>query len=300
MQPVVVASGRNNAAVTAEQQTPVTMAVRLQLAHAAVQWVAARNGIDLLHIKGYALDPTLREGRSSTDVDVLVRPDHVRRAARVFTDAGWRRVIGFETGSAFSHSLTLLHPVWGYLDLHRLNPGISQGSFGRMWERRTRALIGGFPCPVPDLATQRLIVILHVGRSRPSARGRRDLERAWYEATPAEQDEVRARAEELGAQLGFDVAFGRIEDHREDPAYRLWKVESEGGTRLEEWRARVHAAETLVDKVRLVVLMPLVNVEHLENLWGRPPTRRELVREFFARPARGVREEWARMRGRDA
>ena len=294
---MVVARGRDNAAVTQDHDAAIPMAVRLQLAHAAVQAVAGRAGIDLLHIKGYALDPALREGRSSSDVDVLVRPDHVRRATRAFLDAGWKRIIGFETGSAFAHSLTLHHPMWGYLDLHRVNPGIPPASFSRMWRTRGEALIGGVSCPVPDLPTQRLILILHVARSLPSARGRRDLERAWHEASPAEREEVRATAASLGALLGFDVAFGRIDDHRDDPAYDLWRVESQGGTRVDEWRARLRAADTLAAKLRLVVLMPLVNVEHLTNMWGRPPTRGEVVREFFARPARGVREEWRRIRG---
>ena len=190
--------------------------------------------------------------------------------------------------------------MWGYLDLHRHNPGIPRDGFDRMWETRTEALIGGFRCAVPDLPTQRLILILHVARSLPSSRGRRDLERAWYTASASEQDEVRATVAALDAQLGFDVAFGRIDEHRDDPAYQLWKVESEGGTRISEWRARVRAAETVVEKLRLLVLMPLVNVEHLTNMWGRPPTRGEVVREFWARPARGVREEWRRIRRGDA
>lgn len=283
--------------MTTAPEVPIPMAVRLRLAHAAVQAVAERAGIDLLHIKGYALDPVLREGRSSSDVDVLVRPEQVRRAARAFVESGWARVIGFETGSAFAHSMTLHHPTWGYLDLHRVNPGIPPSSFERMWRARKDVPIGGVACPVPDLATQRLIVILHVARSLPSPKGRRDLERAWYAASPAEQDEVRATVATLGAQLGFDVAFGRIDQHRGDPAYELWRVSSQGGTRIAEWTARLRAADGALERLRLVALMPLVNVEHLTNMWGRPPSRGEVVREFFARPARGVREEWRRLRG---
>jgi hypothetical protein len=96
----------------------------------------------------------------------------------------------------------------------------------------------------------------------------------------------------LGARLGFDAAFGRLDVHRGEPEYLLWKVASQGGTRAEEWRARIRAASGPWAKLRLIGRVPLVNVEHLTDLWGRPPTRREVVREFFARPARAVRQGW--------
>jgi len=38
----------------------------------------------------------------------------------------------------------------------------------------------------------------------------------------------------------------------------------------------------------------LVNVEHLTIVRGRPVTRREIMAEFFGRPARGLREQVAR------
>ena len=43
-----------------ESQVSVPLPVRLRFGHAAVQYLAEEIGVDLLHIKGAAVDPSLR------------------------------------------------------------------------------------------------------------------------------------------------------------------------------------------------------------------------------------------------
>ncbi len=78
----------------------------------------------------------------------------------------------------------------------------------------------------------------------------------------------------------------------------MWKVVGEGGSRSEEWWARIRAAPTFADAARLVARAPLVNVEHLAILLGRRPTRREIAAEFLARPARALGDGWHALVGR--
>ena len=65
---------------------------------------------------------------------------------------------------------------------------------------------------------------------------------------------------------------------------------------MEEWVARVWAAPTPGAAIRLALRAPLVNTEHLAHRIGRKPTRLEVLREFVARPYRGVAQELARLR----
>ena len=66
--------------------------VRVAMAHAALQVMADEAGIDVLHIKGVAVDPALRSDRQSgTDADLLVRPAQVEPLIEIMTARGWRR-----------------------------------------------------------------------------------------------------------------------------------------------------------------------------------------------------------------
>ena len=75
--------------------------VRIAFAHAAVQVLADRAGVDVLHIKGAALDESsATAGRSSSDADVLVRPEHVAALVNAVRGAGWVLETSFESGSS--------------------------------------------------------------------------------------------------------------------------------------------------------------------------------------------------------
>jgi len=100
--------------------------------------------------------------------------------------------------------------------------------------------------------------------------------------------------------VAFAAAVGELERYRGEPDYRLWNVVSEGGSRSEDWWARVRAAPSFAAAMRVVARAPLVNVDHLAHRLGRPPTRFEIVTEFFARPARAVGEAGRALRRRGA
>lgn len=273
--------------------------VRLRLAHAAIQSVADAAAVDIVHVKGEALaEELVWEGRRGSDVDVLVRPAHLAAFLAGLADAGWRLETGFDENSSFGHAATLRHGVFGYVDVHRYYPGLGReagAAFASLAPYLGVIDLGGRPCAVPSVSVQRLLVLLHAGRGM-SSRDARDIAHAWGEATDDERQQVEDLAVELDAELGLAAALGRLDAWADDPRYGLWRVASQGGTRLDEWRARVRAAPTRREAVRVVLRAPLVNVQHLAAVWGRRPTRWEVVREFFARPARGLREEWRRRR----
>ena len=253
---------------TTTEPVAVPLIVRLHLGRAAVQTIAERAAID-----------------------VLVRPAHVDRFDRELRAVGWHVYSTFDNGSPFGHAQTYRHDIWGFLDLHRLFPGIGlepPAAFARLWSGRQSMDFGGVGCPVPSLSAQAAILVLNGARTR----GPRipDLGTTWRDASSEDRTKLEAEIDALEARVAFDTALGRLDAHRDARDYRLWKAVSEGGSRAEEWWARVVAAPTLGSRVRVIARAPLVNVEHLSHELGRPPTRREVVREFFARLVRGVDE----------
>jgi Uncharacterised nucleotidyltransferase len=285
-----------------ESQVSVPLSVRLRFGHAAVQHLADEIGVDLLHIKGMAVDPELRLSmQRGSDVDVMVRPEHVARLDRALREHGWRLYSTFEFGSPFGHAQTYQHDSWGYIDIHRFFPGIRLAptrAFDRLWADRATRAIAGVGCPVPSLPAQALLLILNAGRSR--ATDRPDVMVAWRDATDERQGQIEALVADLDAPVAFSAAVGGLERHRGERDYRLWKITSEGGSRSEEWWARVRAAPTIAAAVRVIARAPLVNVDHLAHRLGRQPTRFEIVTEFFARPARAVGEAGRALRRRGA
>lgn len=277
-----------------ESQVSVPLSVRVRLGHAAVQRLADEARVELLHIKGYAVDPELREPPRGTDIDVMVRPAHISVLDRALREHGWRLYTTFEYGSPFGHAQTYLHDVWGYIDIHRFFPGVRVEpalAFDRLWTDHGTVVVAGIPCAAPSIPAQALILILNSARAGTGRQ--RDLDVAWSGASEARRSEIEALAAELDAHVAFAAAVGGLERYRGERDYRLWKVASTGGTRSEEWWARVRAAPSLVEALRVVAHAPLVNVGHLAHRLGRDPTRLEIVVEFFARPARAV-GEWRR------
>ena len=280
----------------------VPLEVRLHLGRAAVQTLADASAIDLLHIKGDAVDPAVRpSGNPGSDIDVMVRPDQVDAMDRVLRDHGWELYSTFELGSPFGHAQTYLHQLWGYIDLHRRFPGIRLApadAFARLWRSRASIDFAGVPCPVPGVAAQSAILLLNAARGR--AGGAHDVHRLWTDASPETRLMIEAEIDALDARLAWDAAVGDLDRHRGEREYRLWRVVSRGGTRAEEWWGRVVAQPTLRARLAMIARLPLVNVQHLGHRLGHQPTRREIVVEFFARPVRGIRESFASLTHRDA
>lgn len=277
----------------------VPLEVRIGFAHASVQWIADRCGADLLHVKGAALDPTLVPDRGFSDADVLVRPAHVTRVLTELRRHGWELINSFAYGSSFEHSATLRHRDFGLLDLHRLYPGAGptpDSAFATLWSERRSTTLGGRSCAVPARGAQAALLLLHAARGGADPKAARDIDVLWTHADDAHRLEVLAWVDRLDARLGFSVILGDLDEHRDDPAYDLWRVAARGGTRMEEWRARVRAARGLRAKALVAGRSVLVNVEHLAIVRGRPVSRREVIAEFFDRPLRGAREQLSRRR----
>jgi hypothetical protein len=276
----------------------VPLPVRLRFGHAAIQYLADAIGVDLLHIKGVAVDPSLRpNGYTGSDVDVLVRPGHVRALDAAMRQHGWRLYSTFEWGSPFGHAQTYLHDAWGYIDIHRFFPGIRlapQRAFERLWRDRHEVEIAGVPCNVPSIAGQAVLLLLNAARS--TMRSKPEVRAVWSEASPEQRLEMEALVAELDAPVAFAAATGGLERYRGERDYQLWRIVSQGGSRTAEWRARVRAAPNLASAVRVVLRAPLVNVDHLAHRLGRSPTRGEVVLEFFRRPARALHEAWQGVR----
>ncbi|QDO87202.1 nucleotidyltransferase family protein [Ornithinimicrobium ciconiae] len=265
--------------------------VRAAFAHAAVQQAADRIGIRLLHIKGVAVDEELRSPGGGTDADILVDPAAVGHLIAELTALGWESYSDFVTGSPFGHAATMAHPHWGYADLHRYFPGMHRDpvrTFEVLWADRRTAEIAGMPCPVPSPSGQGLVLLLNNLRNRRSVlndarvQSLRENEPAWQEVVDL--------VPRVGAEVAFDAALGRLEEHRGEGEYWMWKATLEDSSRSAEWLARVRAARTLREKVALVGRLPLVNTDALGHRLGRAPTGAEISREFVHRGVRGAGE----------
>lgn len=276
---------------------------RLLLARAAVQTIARREHVDVLHIKGDAVDASLRVPGTihspGTDVDAMVRPSQIGRLDTALRRHGWQVYSTFRNGSPFGHAQTYLHDTWGYLDLHRSFPGIEldeADAFRVLWQHRSVAVIAGVECAVPSVPAQSLIRLLNAARA--PYRGNSEVARAWASVEPDERREIEELADELEAHVALAAATGRIEEFRGHRSYRLWRAVSQGGSRSEEWWGRLRAARTWQERTRLAARLPLVNTEHLSIRLGHRPAGREVLKEFFDRPVRAVRERAALRRAR--
>jgi hypothetical protein len=280
--------------LTQPAEVAVPLPVRLLLGRAAVQVIATDVGADLLHIKGNAVDPVLRAyDAPGTDIDVMVRPTHIPLLHDALTRHGWVVYSSFVYGSPFGHAQTYLHPDWGYLDLHRMFPGIrldAEAAFAELWRDRSEREFAGTPAAVPALRAQALLLVLNDVRSRRGARA----VATWVDGPGLDRAEVMALVTRLDARVAFAAATGDLAQYRREPDYRLWKGITQGSTRTGEWWARARAAGTIRETLAILVRAPLANVERLTHKLGRPPTRVEVMWATAMRPVRALREVLAR------
>lgn len=281
--------------MTSEAGNHVALAVRIELAHAALQHLADLHGIDLLHIKGIAFEERWRSRASGgSDADILVRPSHVSRFVRAVEAAGWQRRSRFHTGSPFGHAQTYWHDLLGYADIHRFFPGLGKDdqTFDVLWSSQETIQLGALPCSVPDETGQALIYALNEIRNSAPAPG---------PALDGVHPELVARVEALvprvGAQVAWAAAKGHLDTMRDHREHDLWLAVTEGTSRVQEWRARVKADPTWHGKVLTVLRAPLVNTEHLTNTRGRRPSPGEVASEFVSRARRAATEVWRSGRG---
>jgi hypothetical protein len=280
-----------------ETQARVPPAVRLALGRAAVQTIADRVGADILHIKGNAVDASVRPiAQPGTDLDVLVRPADIPRFDRELRALEWTVYSTFAFGSPFEHAQTYAHEVWGFLDLHRSFPGIEReptAAFDLLWQSRGVRDFAGVDCLVPEPTAQATILLLNCARTPRAS----DLTSLWTDAEPARRQAVTELVHNLDAEVAFAAATGELDRMRGRRTYALWSVVTNRGTRAAEWRARVRAAPTAAQALRVALRAPLVNVDALAHRLGREPTRSDIIKEFFLRPATAARESVRRRSG---
>ena len=288
----------------------VPLHATVALAHAELQVLAEDQGVDLLHIKGPALDPSLLRPwpddgtgspRASIDADVLVRPSHVGRLLSTLETNGWRCLYDFADGSAFEHAATWARDDLSSVDVHRYFPGIerdAERAFDALWSDRSHQMIAGVDCTVPSLPAQRLIVLIHAARGR-GPRSAADRERAWFALERHDREEIDALADELGARVALRAGTGRLESVRGERTYPLWRhLTTSDGSLLGLWWARVRSAPDARTAVRVGVRMLVPNAHRMETQLGRPPTRRELASAYRRRMVFGVStlRRWASSR----
>lgn len=269
------------------------LAVRVRLAHARIAHLLGTAGLRGLHVKGYAAEPGVYpEDRHSSDVDLLVHPDDAAAVLALLRSHGWEPVATFSEGSIFQHAATLWHDQLGYVDVHRLFPGLGaspEAAFDALWGEHVHLVIAGRPVPVPSPRHQRLVVIVHAARD--PFRGGLDV-RHIRESLPAEGwAALREEAHRLDAGAAWHVATGEAADGVDSRQLTLFAALHESQSGLELFRTRWQSAATARERAVLVARTIPVNRPHLQMRLGRPVTRADLWREQRARL--GVLAGWA-------
>jgi len=290
--------------VTELPRIPVTL--RVHLAHATLQAIAEECGADVLHIKGPAVDPSLRpEGRASVDADVLVRPAHLKRFLEGLRRRGWHEVLGLPSGGLVEHSANWYHGELGQVDVHVRFPGIQiepGRAFDRLWEGRGSQNIAGRASQVPNAEAQRLILLLHAARNLESRAA--DIRVAWTDASETERDSMRSLAGELKADVALGAATGRLEEYRDAAEYELWRLLANGEVQtrvLAGMSASTRAAPAGAKWVRLRTVRHMLHLvrdkpRRLAAQLRREPTRAEVINGYLEMLRLRRDELWARVR----
>lgn len=263
----------------------IPLKVRILLSHAHLQNLAETVGADLLHIKGYIFgQDTYPTTRTSTDVDILVRPSHVDRLVAALKSAGWEVLTTFETGSDYHHAMTVYHPTWGLADVHRAFPGLGLDNtltFEKLWQQRRTKFIAHFPCTTTSLIDSRILVYIHAARSTSPVKS--DVIYLEELLDENEKSAVQIRVKELDAELAYAAALGTIDQYANRRDYLLWKTASQKSSDVVRWYARVKAAKGPIAKTKTIIDIFTVNRDHLAMELGHAPSPREVREKFFSR-----------------
>lgn len=275
----------HNSRVEGEKFSEVPLKARIMLSHAHLQQLAEKYSVDLLHIKGYIFgEDTYPSNRTSTDVDVLVRPEHVQVFIDAVTGAGWEILTTFETGSDYHHAMTIYHPTWGLADIHRAFPGLGTDaykSFEQLWHYRRTKIIASYPCYTTSLVDSRIIVYVHDARS--TSPNKSDV--TYLEQILSEEDktQLQARVVDLDAELAYAASIGKIDDYVNHADYLLWKTASQQSSNITRWYARIQSASGLRAKIKTLNDIFRVNRDHLAMELGHKPSQQEVWAKFIAR-----------------
>lgn len=268
--------------------------VLVELTHAEIQVIAAAGALDVLHIKGPALDPQLRSDRAtSMDVDILIRPRHLPALQALLRDHGWHCLFDFRDGSTFEHAATWARADMSQVDVHRYFPGFeadAEVAFERLWRDRREHRLAGIGCQVPSLDAQRLILLLHAARGHDE-RALADRDRAWVDLEAAD----RERVDRLAVQVGASVALGAVTGRREllhgARTADLWTLLTSTGTTdapLRVWWTWVRAEPTFAAAVRRGIHLLRPNRRRLATWLEHEPTRADMLRAYLSQGRRAA------------
>ncbi len=209
---------------------------------AVVHRIARDAEADVLLIKGPTLAHFgLRSPRSWGDVDILVRPEHIRVLRDALEAAGWAAHDEFPRFPVLAplHAVTFVHPRWHTeIDLHTFLPGAYADParvFDALWTERT----------VLDVAHQQAIATGRLGTALVGALNlarmphgpRRSIEaREWTAAVTSWADADRRALAVLAARCGAaDVVLPIFEPARVPPIGRGQLSDAD----LADWLDRV-------------------------------------------------------------
>lgn len=283
--------GRQDAA-----EASLDLSSRVRLGHARIAHLMEQAGLRGLHVKGYAAEPGVYPPhRTSSDVDLLVHPDDAAATARLLAAHGWAPVADFSEGSIFQHAATLWHDHLGYVDVHRLFPGLGDSpgeSFDALWAEHGTRVIAGHAVAVPSPAHQRLVVIVHAARD--PYRGGRDVGHIREDLSPEQWDALRQEARRLRAAAAWHVSTGEEAQGMDAHDLSLFTALQDHESGLDLFRTRWRSAGSARERAALVARTVPVNRPHLQMRLRREPTRADLWREQRGRALALARWAWTR------
>lgn len=268
---------------SAAGQVQVPLAVRIKLAHGAIDHALAEAGIRVLHFKGYAATEIFPPDRTSSDVDVIVDPTQADRAIEVLEQCGWSLVSNYADGSIFRHAAALWHTHLGYVDVHRWVPGFATPPeivFERLWAEHTTVPIAHWDCAVPKRMDHMMLALLHAARD--PHRGASEAKSLFSALSVVQREELRGTIKDLGAEVAWLVATGEDLGADLDQA-KVWSAIQEGSDRSELLSARLHAARGPWQRARLIAGAMVLNRSHLHIALGRQAGPLDYVREYRLR-----------------
>lgn len=242
--------GKAGAAVGAR----LTVPERVCLGSAAVSLVAAGESIPCLHIKGPTATQALGISRSSSDVDVLVRPCDMSRLCSVMIAAGFEGDLNV-TKESWAHSGDLISRDLGVgVDVHQFFPGFGAAPetvFDRLWERRQEVEVAGQPCWTLDRVSHALVVVLHAARNLEGTPKWDEGRHAWATLSDEERRDFTQLAEELGALPVIGTRLPEFKDHTDDRTWARWTALRRGDS-LRIWLHRLEDEPTAVGAIGLM------------------------------------------------
>lgn len=264
---------------------PLPVRTRIELAHAYAQYIADTLGIRVIHFKGYAAPASFYPPeRRSGDVDLFVDPARAEDYIHYLLSHGWKLTTTFSRGSIFQHAANLWHDYLGYLDIHRSIPGVQlspAAHFESLWAGRTQQHLAHYPCIVPDKHAHGALIVIHAARD--SYRGARDTAFLRDSLSPSDWGIMREHVLAWQAlapwQVSTDEGFSDV-----DPAVlALWRELRSPHGRRELLRVRLAAAESLTDRLKILLRALLPNRAHLAMVLGRRPTMKDYLHDYGAK-----------------